>query len=195
MRALPSLSLRRSFTLIELLVVISIIAILATMTLKTVTYAMQKGKASRAQAEIVAMAVALERFKNDNGIYQSTTDFSPGPTAPYYATNPTAAPYPGNATLLYESLSGIASGVYGTAPTTTAYMEFKSSQVKTKANPAYVTDPFGYAYGFQSAQQTGGTANTVVYNTGFFDLWSTAGQGVTTNHANTKLWIGNWSSQ
>ena len=62
-------SAKRSFTLIELLVVIAIIAILAGLILNTAGYIQQKGRTSRAEAEMAALAVALENYKADNGDY------------------------------------------------------------------------------------------------------------------------------
>src|SRR3954466_11811924 len=61
--------LRVAFTLIELLVVMVIIIVLAGLILATAGYVQNKGKRSRAEAEIAAMSAALENYKADNGIY------------------------------------------------------------------------------------------------------------------------------
>src|SRR5947207_15332783 len=66
----------RGFTLIELLIVISIIIILAGLTIATMGYVQDKGKRSRAEAEIAAMSAALESYKADNGVYPSDATYT-----------------------------------------------------------------------------------------------------------------------
>ena len=63
----------RAFTIIELLVVMTIILVLAGLILATSGYVQNKGKRSRAEAEIAAISAALENYKADNGIYPSDT--------------------------------------------------------------------------------------------------------------------------
>ena len=63
----------KAFTLIELLVVMTIIVILAGLVVATTGYVQEKGKRSRAEAEIAAMSAALESYKADNGIYPTKT--------------------------------------------------------------------------------------------------------------------------
>src|SRR3954463_1288191 len=63
--------LRVAFTLIELLVVMAIIIVLAGLILATAGYVQNKGKRSRAEAEIAAISAALENYKADNGVYPS----------------------------------------------------------------------------------------------------------------------------
>src|ERR1700679_952273 len=116
--ALPLFSFRRprwnSFTLIELLVVISIIAILAALTLAAAEAIMNKGARSRATAEIQAMSAALESYKADNGTYPWTNSVYPASvpifasTNDYLATDPSSVggTYTVSAQLLYEALSG-----------------------------------------------------------------------------------------
>src|SRR5438874_3207847 len=65
---------KNAFTIIELLVVISIIIILAGLILSTVGYVQNKGRRSRAEAEIAAISAALENYKADNGIYPKSSD-------------------------------------------------------------------------------------------------------------------------
>ena len=66
----PSPARRRdAFTLIELLVVITIIAILAGLTLSTVGYVQKKGARSRAEAEVAALSAAIDSYKLDFGGY------------------------------------------------------------------------------------------------------------------------------
>ena len=60
------------FTLIELLVVVTIIAILAGLTLSTMGYVQKKGARSRAEAEVAALSAAIDAYKLDMGDYPAT---------------------------------------------------------------------------------------------------------------------------
>lgn len=62
------------FTLIELLVVISIIAVLASLTMPLIGFANEKAARDRARTEIVALSTALESYKIDNGDYPRSSD-------------------------------------------------------------------------------------------------------------------------
>ncbi len=131
-----------AFTLIELLVVILIIGIMAGLTLGVAQFAREKGKRSRASAEIAAMENALEGFKNDNGYYPQRLV---GPNDLHSSTN------------IYNALAAGAK----------TYMSFRSNQlsVVTISGQLYtnVLDPFGIPYRYLSP----GTNNAVS-----FDLWS-----------------------
>ena len=67
---------RSGFTLIELLVVITVIGILAAITLNIAAGANQKVAMDKARAEIAAISNALEQYKNVNDEYPATLDFS-----------------------------------------------------------------------------------------------------------------------
>src|SRR6185503_13972999 len=60
-----------AFTILELLIVMTIIIILAGLTIATMGYAQNKSRRSRAEAEIAAISAALENYKADNGVYPS----------------------------------------------------------------------------------------------------------------------------
>lgn len=112
---------RDGFTLIELLVVIAIIAILASLVLSTAGFIQKKAARSRAEAEINALATALESYKADNGDYP-------------YSSN-----YP-NSGLGTSTLYGIL------APNTgKVYFEFNKGMTSSVG----ITDPFGQAYKYQ----------------------------------------------
>src|SRR4051794_20927715 len=74
-RAAPvrSGSLVPAFTILELLIVITIIIILAGLTIATMGYAQSKARRSRAEAEIAAISAALENYKADNGVYPAAS--------------------------------------------------------------------------------------------------------------------------
>ena len=62
------------FTLIELLAVIAIITIVAALTLGTLGYVNRKGAEGRAQAEVAALAAAIDSYKLDYGSYPAPAD-------------------------------------------------------------------------------------------------------------------------
>jgi prepilin-type N-terminal cleavage/methylation domain-containing protein len=154
------------FTLIELLVVITVIAILAGLVLQTAGYVQKKAARSRAEAEIAALAAALESYKADMGDYPALTNGS---------SSGTATPGTNNHPILRGAL----------APTTgKVYFEFSkgmgaNSTISTATNQP-ILDPFGEGYGYQYP------GNATRSGTNFFDLWSRAGT------TNTNQWIKNW---
>lgn len=77
---LPSVN-RRGFTLVELMVVVAIIAILAVVGITVFSNTQKSARDSRRQADVVAIATALENKKTANSPTYSqitATDFSAG---------------------------------------------------------------------------------------------------------------------
>jgi type II secretory pathway pseudopilin PulG len=176
-----------AFTLIELVLVVGIITVLSALVLSTVGYARKKGARARAETEIAAMSAACENYKADNGIYprdSATTDILDARTS----ANPSSPSYSLTSLYLYKQLSGDTSG--NRSPTVKSYMTFKPNMLypaDQTQNVQYIQDPFGYSYGYSTANQ----ADPITpkgYNP-TFDLWSTAG-GTTTN--DVPKWIKNW---
>jgi prepilin-type N-terminal cleavage/methylation domain-containing protein len=168
-----------AFTLIELLVVITIILVLAGLIFATSTYVQNKGRRSRAGAEIAAMSVALENYKADNGIY-------PTDPAKTELADPNIFPPPAEASrYLYEKLAGDSDG--DRVVETTSYFSFKPNQLSPAdqtQNVAFIRDPFGNSYGYSTAKAAN-PGGTIGYNP-TFDLWSTA------NETDPARWIKNW---
>jgi type II secretory pathway pseudopilin PulG len=157
-----------AFTLIELLGVITIIGILAGLTLGAAGAVRRHGATSTAKAEVAALQAACDRFYADNNTYPVNTNVSP--SSSFAPTGYTAA---GQA--LFTNLLGSAN--LTAAPTSKRYFEPKPAMVNTTGNN-YFIDPWGYAYGYNSD----GTNAPLI--------WSTAGQ--TTGGANTNKWITSW---
>jgi prepilin-type N-terminal cleavage/methylation domain-containing protein len=157
-----------AFTLIELLAVITIIGILAGLTLGAAGAVRRHGANSTAKAEVAALQAACDRFYADNNTYPVNTNVSPSSS---FA--PTAYNAAGQA--LFTNLVGSAN--LSTAPTTKRYLEPKPAMVFTNGTPNYFVDPWGYAYGYNSD----GTNAPLI--------WSTAGQTTSTG---TNKWITSW---
>jgi prepilin-type N-terminal cleavage/methylation domain-containing protein len=152
-----------AFTLIELLAVITIIGILAGLTLGAAGAVRRHGATSTAKAEIAALQAACDRYFADNSTY------------PIGTASPTTVTAPAGGTALFTNLLG--SATLTAVPTSKRYFEPKPAMVFTNTSPNYFIDPWGYAYGYNSD----GTNAPLI--------WSTAGQ---TNTAGTNKWITSW---
>jgi prepilin-type N-terminal cleavage/methylation domain-containing protein len=154
-----------AFTLIELLAVITIIGILAGLTLGAAGAVRRHGATSTAKAEVAALQAACDRYYADNNAYPIGTD------------DPTRTNTPTGATTLFTNLLG--SATLTVAPTSKRYFEPKPAMVFTTRSPNYFIDPWGYAYGYNCSTNSDGTWNPPL-------IWSTAGGG------NTNRWITSW---
>jgi len=80
MKTQPSSPNRRGFTLIELLVVITIIVILAGLSMGGYGYIVRKQADSQAAIQISLLSEALEEYKLDNGAYPGPPPATPNAT-------------------------------------------------------------------------------------------------------------------
>jgi prepilin-type N-terminal cleavage/methylation domain-containing protein len=170
--ALRPLREQSAFTLIELLAVITIIGILAGLTLGAAGAVRRHGATSTAKAEVAALQAACDRYYADNNAYptnSSSDNIGCDPTSSFV---PTATSYTKAGTVLFTNLIGGSNLTI--APTSKRYFEPKPSMVNTNG---YFIDPWGYAYGYNS---DGINAPLI---------WSTAGQ-TTANGINK--WITSW---
>jgi prepilin-type N-terminal cleavage/methylation domain-containing protein len=161
--ALRPLREQSAFTLIEILAVITIIGILAGLTLGAAGAVRRHGATSTAKAQVAALQAACDRYYADNNTY------------PIGTAIPTTVTAPAGSTVLFTNLVGSVN--LRTAPTAKRYFEPKPAMVFTNTSPNYFIDPWGYAYGYNSD----GTNAPLI--------WSTAGQ---TNTAGTNKWITSW---
>jgi type II secretory pathway pseudopilin PulG len=207
----PSFARQRAFTILELLIVISIIIILAGLTIATMSYVQRKAGRSRAEAEIAAMSAAMESYKADNGVYpRGNADIasasSPYDTdaldartglSPQTELNPdpkSNSRYLPASLFLYKILSGDVNATR--QPSTKSYFNFPAGMLWPRGSSSVtaLVDPFGNCYGYSTAYQ----ANPATGFNPTFDLWSTAktGTGATPppTPAPTPLnqWIKNW---
>jgi prepilin-type N-terminal cleavage/methylation domain-containing protein len=152
-----------AFTLIELLAVITVIGILAGLTLGAAGAVRRHGANSTAKAEVAALQAACDRYYADNNTY------------PIGTASPTTVTAPAGGTVLFTNLLG--SATLTAAPNSKRYFEPKPAMVFTNTSPNYFIDPWGYAYGYNSD----GTNAPLI--------WSTAGQ---TKSTGTNKWITSW---
>jgi len=157
-----------AFTLIELLAVITIIGILAGLTLGAAGAVRRHGATSTAKAEVAALQAACDRFYADNNSYPNNSAVNP-------ASSVAPSGYNAAGQVLFTNLVG--SATLSAAPTTKRYLEPKPAMVYTNGTPNYFVDPWGYAYGYNSD----GTNAPLI--------WSTAGQTTSTG---TNKWITSW---
>ena len=159
-----------AFTLIELLAVITIIGILAGLTLGAAGAVRRHGASSTAKAEVAALQAACDRYFADNNAYPSNSAVNPSSS---YV--PSASTYTAAGKVLFTNLFG--GNQYNVAPSAKRYFEPKPAMVSSTntANP-YLQDPWGYAYGYNSD----GTNAPLI--------WSTAG----TTKGETNKWITSW---
>ena len=78
-------SVHRGFTLIELLVVMSIIALLAGISIFALQGARESGRDGRRKADLASIASALELYKADCNFYPNTL---PSPGSPFTGSQP-----------------------------------------------------------------------------------------------------------
>jgi prepilin-type N-terminal cleavage/methylation domain-containing protein len=157
-----------AFTLVELLAVITVIGILAGLTLGAAGAVRRHGANSTAKAEVAALQAACDRYFADNNLYPSNTSVNP-------ASSVAPSGYTPAGQALFTNLIG--SATISAAPTTKRYLEPKPAMVYTNGTPNYFVDPWGYAYGYNSD----GTNAPLI--------WSTAGQ---TTASGTNKWITSW---
>ena len=181
-----------AFTLIELLIVISIIIILAGLTIGTMGYVQDKGKRSRAEAEIAAVSAALESYKADNGVYPEDKNYTD-------QLDPTSLGDPANyvnaGNILYQQLSGDQDSVQSTTNDDTknyiGALLKPSSLATPSAGKPYLKDPWGNAYGYSTSKAAGNNGYNPTY-----DLWSTVGgtgpKSGETFQQYQQRWIKNW---
>jgi type II secretory pathway pseudopilin PulG len=178
-----------AFTLVELIVAISVIIALAGLVLSTSSYVINKGRRSRAEAEIAAMSAALENYKADIGIYpRSAASDNLDARSSYDPLTYQAACADLHAQLIGDS-------DHDDVPDAgmRTYMTFKpsmkrlpnGSQPPGPTNKAFIQDPFGNSYGYSTAAQT----DSATGHNPTFDLWSITNAKPPSDQ---KQWIKNW---
>ncbi len=159
------------FTLVEVLTVMTLIVVLAGLTLGVTRYAGNAGKTNRARVEMKALELALEKFKVDNGFYPVGADGEEGSSDAW--VNIQDAQIRSGANSLYTNLVEVPENKR-------PYLELKRSQYRGSNEFGVVVDPWGNPYGY-----TCGRSEEANPNTPSVTIWTTS--GVT----DTNKWLHN----
>jgi len=191
-------SLKSGFTLVELLAVITIIGILMGIVIGVAGNVQKKAASGRAQAEISAIELALERYKIDNGDYPNADGITiPANPGEYYSGAPVNYVTAGQD--LFLELFGRALYSDEVEPGRTQYLEVKENQTFSSSGSSYLVDPFGNAYGYVYYATNLSPNPKSYYNQVVPDIWSTAGDttdSITATEEHLYLrWLTNWGSR
>ena len=156
------------FTVIELLAVMVIIMIFAGVIMGIVRYVRIRTLALRARAEITALTLAIEAFKNDTGHYPTSGVFRISTNNWELSTGYSTMTAVTNSWLLYTQLSG-----------SKQYIRFTTNQLATfwlaGGSPiTYIVDPFGAPYNYYNP----GFPTNAQMNQATYDLWSYGPDGM-----------------
>lgn len=173
----PSYSRRRhqaGFTLMELLVVITIIVILASLTMGGLGYMQRNQAVQKCKAQIAMLGTGLEEYKLDFGRYPVANDT--GVTGDL------------GSNVLYRALywdsvnNGSGVGADQNQRVYLAELDPASTKQGWSSNPVAsaqntIRDPWGLDYRYRSGVNATGAVNTECINPDF-DLWSFGPDGV-----------------
>jgi prepilin-type N-terminal cleavage/methylation domain-containing protein len=193
----------RGFTLMELIVVMAIIGVVAGLVMATASSVQKNTRKRKAEAQIGALELALERYKMEFGNYPapSATDKTESfPDGDYVV---------GGAEMLYQALSGDGTdailGVSEGGPSSgrlgqdgPVFMEMLNAENKTQNLVAvdretgepkyYLRDPYGKPLQYERFDPN----NPSMTHNRTFDLWSFGpGDAKDVKDAEEK-WIHNW---
>ncbi len=184
----------RAFTLVEMLIVVTIISMLAALTLGGYTYAMRSSKRRLTTGAFEAIKLALERYNSDFGEYpqpaatNQMVQFPPGTLA--YDTSGAACLYQALTGDGYDQISGVtaAGGGGGTSDgkvegtneiKNKMFVEVPQTIFTRKGSTYILIDGFGHPFQYIKAAlpavAVGGAAPAPVTPTTInstYDLWS-----------------------
>lgn len=188
----------RAFTLVEMLIVITIIALLASLTMGAYTYAMRSSKRRTTTGTFEAIKLALERYNTEFGEFpepagkDQMVEIVPGKS---YDTSGAACLYQALTGDGYDQIQGVSasSGTGGdAAPSASDGKTEGTAEIKnmmlvevprtiwtTKNNRFFIIDAFGRPFQYikaalPSATGTGSGSSTTTATTinSTYDLWS-----------------------
>jgi prepilin-type N-terminal cleavage/methylation domain-containing protein len=203
-RAMPG------FTMIEILITVSVIALLATLSLVAMGYATKVSNRKKTESYRNTIALFLDRYRNDNGLYPRPKEGAEGDTVSVVGMNYSV----GGATTLYQALTGdgddaieggdtASTGVPGSTPESEVYWadaDPRGSHRITRENNGkwYVADGFGVPWQYKVPKPLDPKRPDAFqeekdkyHNPKTYDLWSYGGTDEA-NIMNEKAWIKNW---
>lgn len=171
----------RGFSLMELLVVITIIVILAALTMGGLSFIQRKQAAEKAKAQIAMLASGLEEYKLDFGRYPVAND--------------TGADGDQGSNVLFQALywdsdnNGAGVGADANQRVYLAELDPASNKQGWSSNSMAsaqntIRDPWGQNYRYRSGVNGTGAVNTDCINPDF-DLWSFGPDASAGNSAGT----------
>jgi prepilin-type N-terminal cleavage/methylation domain-containing protein len=206
MKPIRSTRTIHGFTMVEILVVISIIALLATLSIVAMGHANKAANREKSKAYLQTIQTQLERFKNDNGAYPRPKEGSESATTMVSGTN-----YPvGGAITLYQALTGDGDdsieggdtgsvGKPGSLEDSVVYWADAdpngSQRISRQADGKwYISDGFGVPFQYKVPPPADPrnpdnfeALQNEYHNPRSYDLWSYAGK-----YEEPKAWIKNW---
>jgi prepilin-type N-terminal cleavage/methylation domain-containing protein len=212
----------RAFTLVEMLIVITIIAILAALTMGGYTYAMRSSKRRVTTGTFEAIKLALDRYNTEFGEYPetagsgTTAQFPPGLN---YDISGAACLYQALTGDGFDQIKGVANSsgsssaaaasdgkIEGAAELKNSMLPDAPQTIWTKKNANYIIiDGFGHPFQYVKASVTtatgagGGSTPTTINST--YDLWSYSEDELNTTKKSSDTikdpnisikWIKNW---
>ncbi|MGB6221008.1 prepilin-type N-terminal cleavage/methylation domain-containing protein [Haloferula sp.] len=159
----------QGFTLMELLVVVSIMVILAGLTMGLMSYVNQKQASETAKVQLGLLELAIEEYKADNGVY-------PGGRRSY-SSRPTDRAIMELQEALFpsqERVNGKPTKIYLTELDPDNDTQGWLSGTNRKS--IEIVDPWGTFYNYRTNDPD--SSNTITANPGF-DLWSSGPDGQT----------------
>lgn len=202
----PAHRRRAGFTMVEILVTISIIALLATLSIVAMGHATRQSNREKSKAYLKAIELKLEEYKNDNGTYPRPKEGSEGNMVTVGGTS-----YPvGGAITLYQALTSdgddaIEGGDTGSIGEVGSLQDAKvywadaspkgSQRIARAADGKwFIGDGFGVPFQYKVPPPTDPrkaddfeTLRLEYKNPKSYDLWSYGGK-----YEEEKAWIKNW---
>jgi prepilin-type N-terminal cleavage/methylation domain-containing protein len=194
------------FTMVEILVTISIIALLASLSIVAMGHANRSSNREKTKAYLKAIELQLDRYRNDNGTYPRPKEGSDGTTVLVGGTNYSV----GGAITLYQALTSDgddaieggdtgSQGKAGSLPDLPVYWPDADPNGAMRISRAadgkwFIGDGFGVPFQYKvpppvDPRNPDSIENlrSEYRNPGSYDLWSYGG-----DYNNEQAWIKNW---
>jgi prepilin-type N-terminal cleavage/methylation domain-containing protein len=195
------------FTLIEVLITISVIALLATLSLVAMRFATRTANRKKTAAYMKTIELLLEGYRNDNGVYPRPKEGMEGEKVEVSGTSYDV----GGAITLYQALTGdgddaieggdsASSGVPGSTPESVVYWadaDPKGSQRISRMDGGkyFLADGFGVPWQYRVPKRVDPRKPDAFleekdkyHNPKTYDLWSYGGS----DESDQNVWIKNW---